>query len=116
MLSTDPSFQVFELLSNLDPSLLGFNRDNWQSTIRKYAQAHPEYADLTPWGGTETSDIVYDDVSGVFTTLLIEKGYLSGTNWEGKTPKYYIEVKSTTDQCSTPFFISDSQLDRVSIA
>lgn len=104
---------VFELLSNLDPSLLGFNRDNWQSTIRKYAQAHPEYADLTPWGGTETSDIVYDDVSGVFTTLLIEKRYLSGTNWEGKTPKYYIEVKSTTDQCSTPFFVSDGQLDRM---
>jgi len=64
---------------------------------------------------TEPSDIVYDDASGSLTTLLIEKGYLPRAHWEGKTPKYFIEVKTTTDVCTTPFFVSGVQYDRVCI-
>lgn len=81
--------------------------------------AHPDYADLSRWSGRETSDIVYDDVSGTFTNLLIKKGYLPEKvylpeyHWENKTPRYFIEVKSTTGQCATPFFMSSGQYERV---
>lgn len=94
--------QVFELLSRLNPTLVGFDRSNWQSTIRHYVRLHADYANLSNWGGKETSDIVYADASGRLTTLLISKGYLSEASWLGKTPRYYIEVKSTTDSARYP--------------
>ncbi|KAJ8127961.1 hypothetical protein O1611_g5674 [Lasiodiplodia mahajangana] len=39
---------VFELLSQLKPRLPDLSRDNWQSTMRKFAAVHPDYADLKP--------------------------------------------------------------------
>jgi hypothetical protein len=91
--------------------LPGFSRANWQSTIRHYVSRHPEYSDLqVPWTGTETSDIVYDDTSGAFTRLLIDKGYLDAGVWTDATPRYYVEVKATTSaSCSTRFFMSKAQ-------
>ena len=74
---------------------------------------HPEYAGLRHWGGRETSDIVYDDVEGGFTDLLIGNGYLDAIRWGDETPRYYIEVKSTTEQCANPFFLSSRQYTRV---
>jgi hypothetical protein len=70
--------------------------------------------DLSSFIGQETSDIVYDDASGVLTALLIKKGHLSKAHWAGKMPRYYIEVKSTLNYCATPFFVSDGQAARVS--
>lgn len=112
MSNTGPS-QVFVLLSSLDPELTGFGRDNWQSTIRHHAAAHHDFADLTSWTGRETSDIVYDDDCGDLTELLVAKGHLSQA-WKHKTPRYYIEVKSTLDRCETPFYVSHGQAERVS--
>ncbi|KAL1877359.1 hypothetical protein VTK73DRAFT_8654 [Phialemonium thermophilum] len=100
---------VFEMLSRLTPRLPGFWRANWRSTIRYYAASHPDYSMLTPWDGNETSDIVYNDVGGAFTDLLVDKGYLAPEMWAGAKPKYYIEVKATTGPCSTPFFMSRHQ-------
>lgn len=64
------------LLSNLNSRLPSLGLDNWKSTIRHNAAAHPSYSDLMSWIGRETSDIVYDDVSGVLIDLLINKGHL----------------------------------------
>ncbi|RYP16371.1 hypothetical protein DL765_005151 [Monosporascus sp. GIB2] len=100
---------VFELLSSLQPNLPGFGRGNWRSLTRQYVNVHPDYKDLPSFQGKETSDVVYHDASGALTTLLIQKSYLPGNRWTGKTPRYYIEVKSTTDLCATPFFISGNQ-------
>lgn len=108
--------QVFELLSHLciTRHLPGFDRRNWKSNIRKYVTAHPEYADMEPWTGQETSDITYSDYEGVLTDALIEKDYLARDVWEGKRPEYFIEVKSTTMSCDTPFYMSKAQYRRVS--
>lgn len=107
--------KVFELLSRLEPSLPGFSRDNWQSTIRSYARHHAAYANMLPWSGRETADITYNDTDGVFTKLLRQKGYLRAPGWEGARPKYYIEVKTTVNAAVvTPFFMSNNQYDRVS--
>ncbi|KAK6840970.1 hypothetical protein PG987_001830 [Apiospora arundinis] len=92
---------VFELLSRLRmPALPGFNIDNWKSTIRHYAASHPEY---------ETSDITYDDIDGVLTNLLIDKGYLPAHISSGERIGYSIEVKTTTDACKAPFYMNNAQ-------
>ncbi|KAI1748144.1 hypothetical protein F4782DRAFT_384783 [Xylaria castorea] len=105
---------VFELFSHLSrpDGLPGFSRDNWESNMRKYVIIHPEYTDMDEWRGRETSDITYRDVQSKLTTELIEKGYLARNRWEGKHPNYFIEVKTTTGCCETPFYISKAQYQR----
>ncbi len=44
------------------------------------------------------------------------KGHLSNGLWEGKTPRYYIEVKSTLSHCQTSFHASQGQPERVSVS
>jgi hypothetical protein len=104
------------LLSSLKLSLVDFdfNIGDWQSKIRQYASSHADHIGLRNWDVKETSDIVYEDVKGVFTTFIIDKGYLSKADYQGRTPMYYIEVKTTTVQCKTPFFVSKGQFKRVS--
>ena len=102
------------MLSRLDPPLAGFSRENWQSTIRSYVTGHPDYAGLQHWGGRETSDITYADYDSTLTALLIDKGYLPEDAWQGARLQYYIEVKTTTGPCHTPFYMSGDQYRRVS--
>ena len=71
---------------------------------------HPDYADLQPWTGRETSDIVYTDTEGVLTAHLGEKGYLDPEIWAPETgPRYFIEVKATTSSCDKAFYMSKAQ-------
>ncbi|KEY68188.1 hypothetical protein S7711_09101 [Stachybotrys chartarum IBT 7711] len=102
---------AFEMLSRL--ALADFNRDNWQSVIRHHCSVHTAYAGMLRFVGRETSDIVYDDVSGTFTKQLISLGYLTLSRWAGRKPKYYIEVKSTMDHSEVPFFVSEGQYERI---
>lgn len=99
---------VFELLSSMNPAARGFSRENWTSTIRKYATAHPHYADMESWRGIETSDLQYKDDDGTLTEALIAKGHLR-SKWRNSRPHYYIEVKSTPGPWDTPFFMSHAQ-------
>ena len=103
---------MFKILSGILD--LGFDLPNWRSSIRGYARVLPEYEELRAWPGRETSDIVYDDVNGVLTRLMVSLGYLDAGHWEGKTPKYYIEVKCTSGDCATPCIVSKHQVDLVS--
>ncbi|KAK1624073.1 hypothetical protein BDP81DRAFT_502426 [Colletotrichum phormii] len=112
---------VYELLSHLYednsplPQLPGFSRSSWQSTIRKYVTVHPEYANMSPWSGRETSDIVYQDTSNRLTALFIDKGYLQEQprGSIGGGLNYFIEVKTTTMACETPFYMSKAQYQRM---
>ncbi len=101
------------MLLRLQPGLPGFSREDWQSTIRGYAAAHPDYSDIVAWVGRETADITYSDFDGALTRLLIDKGYLASETWADARPHYFIEVKTTTGSCSTPFFMSKYQYRRV---
>ncbi|KAI1377806.1 hypothetical protein F4677DRAFT_458573 [Hypoxylon crocopeplum] len=106
---------VFELLSHvyLNQPLSGFSRYNWKSNVRRYVSVHHEYSDMEPWNRWETSDITYSDYQGVLTDLLIDKGYLPRDVWEGRRPEYFIEVKTTTSSCNTPFYVSKGQYRRM---
>ncbi|KAK6958355.1 hypothetical protein Daesc_001154 [Daldinia eschscholtzii] len=103
---------VFELLSSMNPSLRGFTRANWTSTIRRYVTVHPDYEDMSAWSGIETSDLEYEDVDGRLTAVLISKGHLR-SEWRGLRPKYYIEVKTTPGARDAPFFMSDAQYHKM---
>jgi hypothetical protein len=103
--------QVFELLSKLE--LPDWGRGNWQSTIRTYANIHPDYADLSHWPNRETADLVYSDTEGNLTNLLVDAEILS-EDWSTRRPRYYIEVKTTTGPCGTPFYMSGNQYRLVS--
>ena len=106
--------QVFELLFRLNPALPGFSLGNWTSGIRTLANAHQDYESMASWPGRcETSDLEYEDADGVFTDLLVEEGYLPSEQWQGKTPKYHFEVKSTPQELEAPFFMSGPQYGKV---
>jgi hypothetical protein len=69
---------------------------------------------MEPWRGVETADITYDDTEGQFTQLLISSGYLDQATWADAKPKNFLEVKTTTREYSTRFFLSKSQYQTVS--
>jgi hypothetical protein len=75
-------------------------------------KVHEDYCTLDQWRGAKTADITYDDTEGEFTKLLIENEYLDEA-WLGAKPKYFLEVKTTTKECSRRFFVSKSQYERV---
>ncbi|KAH8702222.1 hypothetical protein BGW36DRAFT_289384 [Talaromyces proteolyticus] len=102
---------VFEMLLNM--GLPGFGRDNWKSNIRKEVCVHPAYHNLAPWNEAEVSDISYKDSASVLTRIMIDNGYLPGSRWQGATPEYLIEVKSTTGAWESAFFMSKSQYRRM---
>ncbi|CAI6095031.1 unnamed protein product [Clonostachys chloroleuca] len=103
---------VFEILSNLDPSLPKFGRSNWQSVIRRFVTDHPDYADMDAWVGEEDGDIQYKDTQNALTDYLIEKGYFDET-WIGECPEYHIEVKTSVGNLGAPFHMSKSQYNRM---
>ncbi|KAL3421238.1 ino80 chromatin remodeling complex protein [Phlyctema vagabunda] len=98
---------VFEMLLALN--LPRFDRSNWESTIRGLVAVHPNYTDIVNWPGRETADVTYHDQSGVLTAILIAKGYLDKKVWEDAKPKYFMEVKTTTGECSDKLYISGNQ-------
>ena len=71
---------------------------------------------MGPWVGAETADITYEDEGDyTLTNLLINRGYLLGDYLDaGARLKYYLEVKTTTKDCGTRFFMSKAQYQRVS--
>ncbi|CAF3557216.1 unnamed protein product [Fusarium graminearum] len=103
---------VFELLLGISPALPQFGRDNWQSRMRKFINVHPNYSDMPVWTGQETADIVYFDRGRGLTKHLVGKGQL-GPSWLNKKPLYLIEVKSTTGDRRTPFYMSKRQYQKM---
>ncbi|VUC31113.1 unnamed protein product [Clonostachys rosea] len=103
---------VFEMLSSINPPLPKFGRSNWQSVIRKYVTAHPDYTNMDAWVGEEEGDIQYKDSQNALTDYLIAKGYFDET-WVGECPEYHIEVKTSIGSLGTPFHMSKSQYNRM---
>lgn len=95
-------------------NLPNFDAENWQSTIRHNVNILAEYANLQSWPPPETSDLVYEDNSGLFEQFVRQRSYNGDQlpHWPalgGNPIKWLIEVKTTTGPCSTPFFMSKNQ-------
>lgn len=72
---------------------------------------------MGPWPGTkETADIVFKDGDNQeLTHLLINHGHLPNDFLrQGARLTYYLEVKTTTKECATRFYMSKAQHQRVS--
>ena len=69
---------------------------------------------MPSYDGPETADMVYEDVDGALTDYLIRCRNLDEEIWGGKAPKYFLEVKTTTQGWDTRFFMSKAQVKRVS--
>ncbi|KAH8704617.1 hypothetical protein GQ44DRAFT_819393 [Phaeosphaeriaceae sp. PMI808] len=111
---------VFALLTALH--FPNFTEDNWRSTIRGELAGHSNFATLTPWHGRETADMVYTDSTGTFTGWLRDNSegdfpiQISETrNFRTAPIEYYLEVKSTTRECNTRFYMSGSQYKRMQV-
>lgn len=105
------STQVFRFLQKFTNDDIYIS--DWQSNMRNLVKQHPSFKDWPDWKGAETSDIVYPDDHGRLTSLLIDNGYLASHAWKGKTPEYFIEVKSTLSDRNREFYLSSNQYSRV---
>ena len=69
---------------------------------------------MEDWTGPETADIVYEDEGPEFVLTNAFLEYLPKDRLkEGAPIKYYLEVKTTTEDCSSHFFVSKAQYRRV---
>ena len=78
---------------------------------------HEKYRDMHEWRGLETADIVYEDCGPdhKLTGFLSRYGRLRDSLVQGASIRYYLEVKTTTGDCSNRFFLSKAQYLRVRI-
>jgi len=68
---------------------------------------------MPPWQGAETADIMYRDTKGDLACYLLCHGYFECYRRTGS--KFYLEVKTTTKGCKTPFYMSKQQFARVGL-
>jgi hypothetical protein len=83
---------------------------HWRSKTRNSVKKHlgcPDWPDYTE--DEDDADIIFLDDHGTLTTLLITKGYLDPHQWNGRQPKYLIEVKSTLGSRTKDFYLSPKQ-------
>lgn len=97
-----------------------FSEANWRSTIRSELSRSTHFANIANWTGRETADIVYKDESGQLTQYLREhcKGDFPNQiredrNFQTHPIEYFLEVKTTTGDCKTRFYMSSGQYKRV---
>jgi hypothetical protein len=72
---------------------------------------HPPFTELEK----DYADFTYVDFGWDLTTLLSQMGFKMTDAWprSEKAPTYHLEVKSTTEKCDEPFYISNNQVEKV---
>lgn len=72
---------------------------------------HPPFTELEK----DYADFTYVDSGWALTTLLSQMGFKMTDAWpqSEKAPTYHLEVKSTTEKCDEPFYMSNNQVEKV---
>jgi len=91
--------QVYKMLIRM---LDDFGPNNWTSELRHYI---PGFA---PFHGMAYADFTYDDTRGQLTREWF--GPEKAAAWQGRWPRYHIEVKSTRGEENEPFHMSRVQM------
>ena len=94
-----PTNQVYKLLVR---ALDDFGPDNWTSELRHSVPG------FTPFRGQAFADFTYVDSQGQLTRTWL--GPDKAAAWQGRWPKYHIEVKSTRGDETEPFHMSPNQM------
>ncbi len=97
-----PPKKVYKLLIR---TLDDFGRDNWTSELRHFV---PGFA---PFHGQAYADFTYFDTQGQLTRTWF--GPEKAAAWQGRWPRYHIEVKSTSGEENEPFHMSPNQMATV---
>lgn len=83
---------------------------HWRSKTRNLVKKHLGNSDWPDYIEDEDdADIIFPDDHGTLTNLLITKGYLDSHQWNGRQPKYLIEVKSTLGSRTMDFYLGPKQ-------
>jgi hypothetical protein len=93
------SKKVYKLLLLM---LDDFGPANWTSELRNCVPG------FTPFQGQAYADFTYHDTQGQLTRKWL--GPEKAAEWNGRWPRYHIEVKSTRGEDSEPFHISRAQM------
>ena len=101
--------------------------DNWPSRIRHFVRASPAYSDLSRCTAPETADLTFSEHDERSLATRFARGAIgdSFTHWlpdwlndetgsENEPLEWLFEVKTTLGPCSTDFFVSASQYEKVS--
>ncbi|KAL5344927.1 hypothetical protein ACLOAV_009880 [Pseudogymnoascus australis] len=92
------------LKNNWDPTL------HWTSRNRNYLHPNSPFTDSEK----DYADFTYSDTDGSLTELLVKFGFLHDVEtWLSNPPRYHLEVKSTSESCSEPFYMSNNQVGKV---
>lgn len=91
-----------------------FSIANWRSNLRTKARVHPKYSNIGPTMDIEIADFVYTDDAGALSRMLRRIGALPEGVDVAENAEYFLEVKTTTSDCSADFYMSQNQVDRVS--
>jgi hypothetical protein len=81
-----------------------FGPNNWTSELRHCVPGFAPFRSTT----TAYADFTYDDTRGQLTRKWF--GPEKATLWQGRWPRYHIEVKSTRGEESEPFHMSRVQM------
>ncbi len=81
-------------------------RSRLRNSVKKYL-GHSDWPDYTE--NEDEADIIFLDDHGTLTTLLVTNGYLDPHQWNGRQPKYLIEVKSTLGARTKEFYLGPKQ-------
>jgi hypothetical protein len=84
--------------------------NNWTSRLRRDAHFPP----FTGRKEKDFADFTYQDNYGLMRGALRVAGVPLRPEWSNNTT-YHLEVKTTQEDCAEPFFISQNQVDLVSL-
>jgi hypothetical protein len=96
--------------------LSGQLQHDWDATRHWTSRNRNSLFPNDPFDGREKdfADFTYPDSNGKLTSLLAEHGFIRTPGfWSNNPPTYHLEVKSTTEACAEPFFMSNNQVDKV---
>lgn len=89
-----------------------FSRANWQSKIRSLVNVLDDYKDLRSYSSIiETADIVYHDRNNELFEILRARGHFTNVQTPPDPFTFQIEVKTSTSNLETEFFVSQRQVN-----
>lgn len=82
--------------------------DHWTNPLRSRA-GHREFSDPNAWHAAFT----IPDPNGILTNAMCKAGHVS-PDWLESPPSWHFEVETTEGGLDSPFYLTNSQVDRVS--
>ena len=117
--SVVPSFSCLHLLIciwQINEWLSQKLQPEWDATRHWTSRNRNQIYPNNPFVGQEGdfADFTYQDTGGKLTELLTTLGFIhNAETWSQRPPIYHLEVKSTTEPCNEPFYMSNNQVEKV---